>query len=171
MGKTESVAIVEWKASPAGDVVADALIALIMHAQSSAASIRLSSKPCRHPRTDVNSEDGKEGDGSLAKKARLNDASLTENRLQLINDTLKDQFEQVEVMYEGNTASYEITTDTSLESGIVKDNEQITCTVDVSFADDSGGIAEIRVECLDKQLASNVQHCLRNLTKFMAPLC
>lgn len=167
MGKTESVAIVKWKASPAGDVVADALIALIMHAQSSAASIRLSSKPCRHPRASDDSQDDDEGD---AKKARLDGMSLTENRLRFINDTLRDQFGKVEAVYEGNSASYEITTDTSLESGIVKDNEEITCAVNVSFPDHSGGIAEIRVECLDKQLASNVQDCLRNLTRFTAPL-
>ena len=161
------MAIVKWEASPAGDVVADALIALIMHAQSSAASIRLSSKPCRHARADdITTEYDKEG----VKKARLNDMSLTENRLRLINETLRDQFGKVEAIYEGNTASYEISTDTGLELGIVKDNEQITCTINVSFPDDSGGIAEIRVECLDKHLASNVQDCLKNLTKFTSPL-
>ena len=97
--------------------------------------------------------------------------SLTENRLRLIKDTLKDQFGKVEAMYEGNTASYAITTDTGLESGVVEENELLTCTVNVSFPDDSGGIAEIRVECLDKRLASNVQECLRNLTKATSPLC
>lgn len=170
IGRAERVAIVEWKASPAGDVVADALIALIMHAQSSAASIRLSSKPCRHPRADDSPELKEEGDGPLSKKSRTDDISLSENRLRLINDTLTDQFGAVEAMYEGNCASYEITTDTGLEPGIAKENEQLTCTVNVSFPDKSGGIAEIRVECLDKELASNVQNCLRNLTKAVAPL-
>jgi hypothetical protein len=168
VGKTDNVAIVKWKASPAGDVVADALIALIMHAQSSAASIRLSSKPCRHGRAFDTSEEDGEGQ---AKKARLDDMSLTENRLRFIHDTLRDQFEKVEATYEGNSASYEITTDTSLESGIVEYGEPITCSVDVSFPDDTGGIAEIRVESLDKQLASNVQTCLGNLTRLTAPLC
>jgi hypothetical protein len=168
VGKTERVAIVEWDASPAGDVIADALIALIMHAQSSAASIRLSSKPCRHPRVDNSDEDDNgEEEGSSAKKPRT---SLTDNRLRLIKDTLKDQFDRVEAVYEGNTASYEITTDTGVDSGVVLEEEQLTCTVNVSFPDDSGGIAEIKVECLDQKLASNVQECLRNLTKATSPL-
>lgn len=90
--------------------------------------------------------------------------------LRLIKDTLINQFGKVEAMYEGNTASYEITTDTGLESGLVEENEPLSCTVNVSFSDKSGGIAEIRVECLDKKIASNVQECLRNLTKATAPL-
>ena len=95
VGKTESVAIVKWKASPAGDVVADALIALIMHAQSSAASIRLSSKPCRHGRSYDASEDDIE-----TKKARVDESmSLSEDRLRLINKTLEEQFGKVEKIF------------------------------------------------------------------------
>lgn len=96
--------------------------------------------------------------------------TLTEDRLRLVNDALEEQFGKVEAVYEGNTASFEITTDTGLESGIVEENEELTCTVNVSFPDDTGGIAEIRVECVDKQLASNIQDCLRNLTRSTAPL-
>ena len=44
--KRRGVAVVEWDASPANDVIADAVVALVMHAQTSAASIRLFSKPC-----------------------------------------------------------------------------------------------------------------------------
>eukprot|EP00537_Pseudo-nitzschia_pungens_P018082 CAMPEP_0172406292 /NCGR_PEP_ID=MMETSP1061-20121228/70105_1 /TAXON_ID=37318 /ORGANISM="Pseudo-nitzschia pungens, Strain cf. pungens" /LENGTH=734 /DNA_ID=CAMNT_0013141821 /DNA_START=63 /DNA_END=2267 /DNA_ORIENTATION=- len=166
VGRTERVAIIEWEASPAGDVVADALIALIMQSQTSAASIRLSSKPCRHGPKDGDND----GDGSLAKKARRDDANSTESTLRLINETLTNQFGKVETVYEGNSASYEITTDTGLESGLAEDAESLTCSVNVSFPDQSGGIAEIRVECLDKTLASNVHECLRNLTKATAPL-
>ena len=164
------MAIVEWDASPAGDVVADALIALIMHAQSSAASIRLSGKPCRHSRADEGVEKDIEGDGSIAKKARLDDMSLAQNRLQLIKDTLIDQFGKVEAVYEGNNASFEIKTDTGFEAGVDKDDDQISCKVYASFPDDCGGMAEIRVECSDKKLASNIQTCVRNLMKFTAPL-
>lgn len=170
LGKTEGIAIVNWEANPAGDVVADALIALIMHAQSSVASIRLSSKPCRHPRVDKNDEDNNGKEGSLAKKPRHDRVSLTENRLRLIQDTLKDQFDRVETVYEGNTASYEIMTDTGVESGLVQKEEPITCTVNVSFPNTFGGIAKIKVKCIDQKLASNVQECLRNLTKAMFPL-
>ena len=164
------MAVVKWNASPAGDVVADALIALIMHAQSSAASIRLSSKPCRHSRGDEGTESDIERDRSLVKKARLDDTSLNQNRLRLIKDTLMDQFGNVEVVYEGNNASYEIKTDIGFDMGTSKDNEQITCYIYAHFPDDIGLAAEIRVECSDKLLAANVQACLRNLTKFTAPI-
>jgi hypothetical protein len=168
-GKTDGVAMVEWEASPAGDVIADALIALIMHAQSSAASIRLTSKPCRHPRSSDDSKEKKEEESSV-KRPRHEDESLTENRLRLIKDTLKDQFENVEAVYEGNSATFEITTDTGLDTGVVKENEALVCIAKVSFADSSGRAAEISVECLDHKLASNVQECLRNLARSLALL-
>lgn len=156
----------EWEASPAGDVIADALIALVMHAQSSPASIRLTSKPCRHPRASNDDERA----ATKKKKTQKREETLTENRLRLIKDTLLDQFNDVEAVYEGNMASYEITTDTGLDSGIVHEEEMLTCTAKVSFAGPDGGDAEIAVECVDKKLASNVQKCLRNLARSLAPL-
>jgi hypothetical protein len=42
-GLKNSVANVEWQASSAGDVIADSVVALLMHVQSSAASICLTS--------------------------------------------------------------------------------------------------------------------------------
>jgi hypothetical protein len=136
-----------------------------MHAQSSAASIRLTSKPCRHPRAQ--DEDGEPS----AKKPREDDAEgLTESRLRLICDTLRDQFEQVEAVYEGNIGTYEITTDTGLESGVADENGVLTCIAKVVFADSVGGNAEITVECPDQKLASNVQECLRNLANTLVPL-
>lgn len=142
-----------------------------MHAQSSAASIRLTSKPCRHQRADdydPNISDAEEEPTS--KKSRSEEGSLTENRLRLIKDTLKDQFDTVEAVYEGNTASYEIRTDTGLDSGVVKEDEPLICNVKVSFADAFGGAAEISVECEDRKLASNVQECLKNLARTFTPL-
>ena len=64
-GITPGIATVEWNASPVNDILADSIIALLMHAQSSAASIRITSKPCNHnnnrrPRDD---EDDKIGSG------------------------------------------------------------------------------------------------------------
>jgi len=155
LGKTKGVAIVGWAASPAGDVIADAVIALLMHAQSSAASIRLTSKPCRHPRpSDDDSTPS-------SKKQRAEDT--TSSRLVLIKDTLKDQFEKVEAVYEGNTGIYEIITDTGLESSAVNDDGVLTCTAKVAFADDTGSQAEITVECSDMKLASHVRECLNGL--------
>jgi hypothetical protein len=164
LGKTRGVAVVEWEASPAGDVIADAVIALLMHAQSSAASIRLTSKPCRHPRAQ--DDDGEPS----AKKPREDDEGLTESRLRLICDTLRDQFDQVEAVYEGNIGTYEITMDTGLESGVADENGVLTCTAKVVFEDSVVGNAEITVECPDQKLASNVQECLRNLASTLVPL-
>jgi hypothetical protein len=168
VGDKKGVAIVEWEASPAGDVIADALIALLMHAQSSAASIRLTSKPCRHPRSsDDSSSDDEE---PSAKKAKAESEILTESRLKLIKDTLKDQFESVEAVYEGNVGTYEITTDCGLESGTSNEEGVLTCDVKVSFEDGTGSGAEISVECVDQKLASNVRECLRNLAQTFVPV-
>lgn len=164
VGTKKGVGIVEWEASPAGDVIADALIALLMHAQSSSASIRLTSKPCRHARP---SEDD---DEPSSKKAKSDSEELTESRLRLIKDTLKDQFENVEAVYEGNVGTYEITSDSGLESGTVNEDGVLTCNIKVAFDDDSGSCAEISVECPDQKLATNVRECLRNLAQTFAPI-
>ena len=103
-GSSKGVATVEWEASPAGDVVADSVVALLMHSQSSSASIRLTSKPCCHPRDPeiINEDDQSQ------KKQRSDDDESSESRLRFLYATLKDQFQNVEASYEGNTGSYEI---------------------------------------------------------------
>lgn len=169
LGKSNGVALVEWEASPAGDVIADAVVALLMHSQSSAASIRLTSKPCRHPRASDDNDDNADEEPS-AKKSRQETEGLTESRLRLIKDTLKDQFSNVEAVYEGNTGNYEITTDSGLETAVSSEDGVLTCTAKVVFDDTTGSTAEISVECVDQKLASNVQECLRNLSQTMTPL-
>lgn len=166
VGNRKGIAIVEWEASPAADVIADALIALLMHAQSSAASIRLSSKPCSHSR--VSDDDG-EGFEPSAKKQRSNDENLTESRLKLIKEILKDQFADVEAVYEGNVGTYEIKVDCGFEAK-TKEDEELICTVKVRFDDALGSYAEISVECLDEKLGKNVRECLRNLAVAFAPI-
>jgi len=109
-GASRGVAVVEWKASPAGDVIADSVVALVMQAQSSAASIRLTSQPCRHPR-DEDVEEGGGEDEEEAKKPRSAEDN-SKQRLRFLYLTLKDQYENVEATYEGNKATYEISTDT-----------------------------------------------------------
>jgi hypothetical protein len=142
-----------------------------MHAQTSAAAICLTSKPCIHPRAgDYNDAKNSGDDEPASKKSRQVDESLTENRLRLIKDTLKDQFDIVEAVFEGNTASYEIKTDTGLDAGAIKEDEILTCNVNVTFADECGGAAEISVECEDRKLAKNVQDCLQNLARTFTPL-
>lgn len=168
IGKTRGVATVKWEASPTGDVIADAVVALLMHAQSSSASIRLSSKPCRHPRSK---SEGDETEGEPSnKKLREDDTETTESRLHLIYDTLRDQFEKVEAVYESTNGTYEITTDAGFETGSLGADGVLVCTAKVEFDDSTGGNAEINVECSDEKLASNVLECLRNLASASAPL-
>lgn len=162
VGRANGVAIVEWEASPAGDVIADAVIALLMHAQSSAASIRLTSRPCRHPRPTVDDS------APSSKKSRAED--ITRSRLVLMKDTLKDQFESVEAIYEGNTGTFEIATDTGLDSSAVNEDGVLVCTAKVTFSDDTGSHAEITVECVDQKLASNVRECLKGLAATLSPV-
>ena len=81
-----------------------------------------------------------------------------------------DQFATVEAVYEGNTGTYEIKTDSGLESGVLDDDGLLTCNVKVVFEDSKGGNAEITVECRDKKLAANVQESLRNLAAVLTPV-
>eukprot|EP00529_Nitzschia_sp_RCC80_P014456 CAMPEP_0113448926 /NCGR_PEP_ID=MMETSP0014_2-20120614/5025_1 /TAXON_ID=2857 /ORGANISM="Nitzschia sp." /LENGTH=754 /DNA_ID=CAMNT_0000340167 /DNA_START=23 /DNA_END=2287 /DNA_ORIENTATION=+ /assembly_acc=CAM_ASM_000159 len=186
-GEKKGTGVLEWDASPASDTVADAIICLAMQAQTSNAAIRLTSKPCRHPRdngddendkgkTDGDHDDENDGDRPSKKKARGDKGeSLTESKLRFLKHTLKDQFADVEAVYEGNSATYEIQTDTGLDSGIVhEDNGDeeggLTCTVRVTFDDDTGGLASVKTECIDQKLAKNVQTCITNIATLMNPL-
>jgi len=164
VGSTRGVAVVEWEASPQGDVVADSVVALLMHAQSSAASIRLTSKPCRHPRDPAIEEEQSQ------KKQRADDTVTTESRLRFLCATLKDQFQNVEALYEGRVGTYEIRTDSGLESGVLDEDGTLHCSVRVEFEDESGMNAMISVECKDEKLAANVKECLQNAAAATAPI-
>ena len=156
-GRKKSVATVEWEASPAGDVIADSVVALIMHAQSSAASIRLTSKPCRHPRDASSSPN----DG-VQKRVKIEEQDLVGSRLRFVASLLKEQFQNVEAVYEGNRAIYEIQTDAGLETGVLDDEGKLKCSVEVEFDDAAASTAKITVECPDKKIATNVQNMLQN---------
>ena len=67
-GKTKGVVTVEWDCSPVGDVIADSLVALIMHAQSSAASIRLTGRPCSHRQKKAREENTEDADKTTAEE-------------------------------------------------------------------------------------------------------
>jgi Pre-mRNA 3'-end-processing endonuclease polyadenylation factor C-term len=162
---------VEWEASPSGDMIADAVVALIMHAQSSAASIRLTSKPCRHSGPIEDEESAEQPAQKKAKAAgQDDDDGSTEKRLRFLHQTLLKQFESVETVYDAKSATFEIKLDTALESGITMDEDgKLTCTAKVEF-DDLGLNATITVECKDKKVATNVQDCLRNVCTSLAPI-
>ena len=162
--------IVEWEASPAGDMIADAVVALIMHAQSSAASIRLTSKPCRHSRP-INEDSAEPTQKKVKEEAVDEDEdNSTEKRLRFLHQTLLKQFSSVETVYEGKSATFEIKLDAALESGTIMDDDgMLTCTAKVEF-DDCGLNATVSVTCNDKKIALNVQNCLRNVCTSLAPI-
>lgn len=166
-GKTRGVAIVEWKASPVGDIVADSVIALLMHAQSSTASIRLTSQPCSHKRKDEtpsDDESGKDKEEGQPEKKR------PRTILRIFHDTLLEQFNSVEATFEARKAQFEINSDTRLDSVPLEDGKTLTCNVEVEFEDGNDFDARIKVECSDEKLCKNVQDCLQNLAKSINPV-
>lgn len=161
-GKARGIAIVEWTASPVGDILADSVIALLMHAQSSAASIKLTSKPCSHRRSD---QSDLEEDTPDKKRPR------TDAMLRLFHDTLLQQFDEknIEASYEARRATFEIKTDAGLESGAL-DGDYLACNVTVEFEEGNEFDAKITVECEDDKLSKNIQESLRGVAEASAPI-
>jgi hypothetical protein len=172
-GKTKGIVTVEWDCSSVGDVIADAVVALIMHAQTSAASIRLTGRPCSHRRKKLR-EDEEMDEAELKKQ--------TEEYLRASHQALKDQFLTVEATYEANRGTFEIKIDASTninkeKGGTVKSDEEegddgaVVCLATVEFEDGfMDGTAKITVESEDEKLASNVRVCLQNVASALAPI-
>ena len=133
-----------------------------MHAQSSAASIRLTSKPCFHKRNSQTPDDSDEAEEPDRKRPRT--------LLRIFHDTLLEQFDSVEATYEARKASFEINTDTRLDSVSLDDGNKLTCNVEIEFDADNDIDAKIKVECSDEKLGKNVQECLRNVAKSLNPV-
>ncbi|KAL3809658.1 hypothetical protein ACHAXA_000341 [Cyclostephanos tholiformis] len=175
-GKTRGVVTVEWDCSSVGDVIADSVVALIMHAQVSAASIRLTSRPCNHRRKKPRANNEEEE----------NPGDEAEKYLRLLHQALKDQFLFVEATYEANRGSFEVRIDSDNHKGNfekegeaggenVDDDDDggggaLVCTATVEFEDSSDGIAKITVESVDEKLASNVRACLQSVLAASAPI-
>jgi cleavage and polyadenylation specificity factor subunit 3 len=175
-GKTRGVVTVEWDCSSVGDVIADSVVALIMHAQGSAASIRLTSQPCNHRRKKP-----REGiDGAEDEDQQKDDEA--EVFLRALHQALKDQFLFVEATYEANKGTFEVRIDANtVKSGKEGDednddnNEEevdggIVCVAIVEFNDGFVGTAKITVKSEDEKLASNVRACLQNVATASAPI-
>jgi len=166
-GKTKGVATVEWDCSSVGDVIADSIVALIMHAQSSAASIRLTSQACGH-----RSKKPREGE---EEEETDDPEKTTEEHLRALHDALVAQFLSVEATYEAKKGTFEVKIDAALYDGDDdKDgdgnDDALVCTAMVEFEDDSDGIAKITVESEDEKLATNVRACLHNVAAASAPI-
>jgi len=186
-GRTKGIATVEWKASTVGDILADSVVALLMHAQSSAASIRLSGKPCFHRQPsnddDTDSTDGPEpankrvrgendGNDDVETSTTTPKQTRTERILRLFHTTLLQQFATVEAVYEGALrVSFEIQTDAGLESGSLGEGNMLLCNVMIEFENGTLSTdAKITVECEDEKLGENVRDCLKNVALTAAPL-
>jgi len=157
-----------------------------MHAQSSAASIRLSGKPCFHRQpTNDDDTDSTDGPEPANKKARNDNdnndddtptttpkQTRTERILRLFHTTLLQQFATVEAVYDGALrASFEIQTDAGLESGSLGEGNVLVCNATVEFEGGSLSTdAKITVECEDEKLGGNVRDCLKNVALTAAPL-
>ncbi|KAL7512967.1 hypothetical protein ACHAXN_010072 [Cyclotella atomus] len=161
VGKTKGMATVEWGCSPVGDVIADSLVALIMHSQSSAASIRLSGRPCNHKRK-------KQREGEEDEDPR----KAVEEHLRIMHQSLRDNFISVEATYEAKKATFEITIDANAGNADEADGEEnqgLVCTATVAFENDLNDVAKITVESEDEKLAANVRNCLQNIAVASAP--
>jgi len=154
-GKTKGVATVEWDCSPVGDVIADSLVALIMHAQSSAASIRLTGRPCRHR-------------SKKARDAGTENQATAEEHLRAVHQALSDQFLSVEATYEAMKGTFEVKLDAN--DGASDENEGLVCTTTVEFVNSLDGTAKVTVECEDEKLAANVRGCVQNVVAASAPI-
>ena len=189
MKDTPGIATIEWKASPVNDIMADSVIALLMHAQSSAASIRITSKPCNHGTNgsgrrsrgdDDNDNDNKgednddnENDTTTNKKPKTK--INVESMLRMFHSTLLEQFDhdKLEATYEAYKATFEIKTDAGLNSGSLAEGEELTCTVIVEMEIDTGGNdvqAKVSVQCEDAKFGKNIQECLKGVADAAAPV-
>jgi cleavage and polyadenylation specificity factor subunit 3 len=183
----QQVATVEWDASPSRDVLADAVVALLMHAQSSAASVRLTSQPCRHDRPMDTNDDW----ATTTKKVKVeaedddndkSEASVMASRLRFLYATLKEQFQHVEAVYDeaAYKGTYEIVTEPGLsEVNAVgddnhddnnKDDGKLRCVVSVEFDSSLAQQARVTVECRDEKFGKHVQLCMRNIATSLLPI-
>lgn len=131
-----------------------------MHAQSSSASIRLTSQPCRrshHQQTDS---------APSPKKVKTESGrDLVDSRLKLLYGVLRQQFLNVDATYEGLDATFDIETDAGLAKDTLNEDGKLLCSVRVSFNDATATAAKVSVESRDTKLAANVEEMLQIAVK------
>ena len=168
-------AVLSWPAGPADDMIADATVAAIMHAQTSAASIRVTSKPCRHGIRDA----GEGGGGERAAKIVKEEVEPNVARMKVVERALRDMFEEVKADYDGG--KFEVVCEKANPKVPDPEEEQegeggnettpqptdVTCYVTLNFQDDG---CEIRVECEEERQGMMVQDCLRQVAGAMQPV-
>lgn len=181
-GQSKGIATVEWEASPIGDILADSVVALLMHAQSTPASIRITSTPCNHGSSnpvgtdDLNNENSM--DDSISpphKKKRENteedEIQIRTSRLELVHEMLSQQYEKVNfnVSDKATSGTFVIQTDAGLESSTnITEGSFLECSVTMEF--ETLNNVKISVECEDGKLAGNVRDCIKNVAVASVPL-
>merc|ERR1712032_138691 len=178
LGQTPNMAIIEWNAGPAEDIIADSVVALLMQAQTNPAAIQMSSQLCNHRRrrasVNRNEKDDvkkrKDTEIKTEKETKINPTITTEEFLmKIIYETLSEQFETVEATYEKRHATFQIITDSGLEVELTED-ESLICNVTLEFIGGGGTDTKITVESRDSKLANNIRECLRNVAFAAKPL-
>jgi len=126
IGNTIGIATIEWDASPVNDLLADAIVALLMHSQSSAASIRMTSKPCFHNNRTRAADENDDDDAAkayysqpAAKKARDEGTPAIVKKEEVVDTGIKVK---TEMNQEDN--SNDTTTDASENVSKKDDNDQ-----------------------------------------------
>jgi hypothetical protein len=112
----------------------------------------MTSQPCRH-RSKAETSSSSDKDGQTD--------DLTQSRIDLIRDTLRGKFAHVQVITEGKSATYEIST---------KDADIAECTLKIDFPDTQGQQATVHATSEDETLAKNVQDCIESLAAATYPI-
>lgn len=162
LGERRGIATVEWNANPVSDLLADSAIALLMHAQSSAASIRLTSKPCSHRSIKREFIDD---DQPNSKKIK----SVYQSFVEAVHKILSDQFEIVQVTLDENSALFQLQTEVVLNSETGQ-QESVKCEVYLEFLGDTETNFKLKVHCDDKKIAGNIRDCIRSLSDASRPI-
>jgi len=149
---------IEWESSPVGDLLADSVVAIIMHAQSAGASIRMSGTPCKE----------KGGGEGATTKTEESAEEIKKKRLALAERLLKEQFSNVVSNLDSGTfviKFYKKAKAAASEDG----SGEILCGVKIVFTDDNSG-CQIRVRCENDSVGKSVKECLSRMATASGPL-
>ena len=124
---------------------------------SSAASIRITSKPCFHGEDDAA---GGGGEPSAKNSKVEEDESAKTTRMKIAHKLLLDQFSAVEADFDNGLFT--------IKCEQTREQEEVVCMASLEFAEDGGGV-KINVECADEQQGALVRDCLLQLGRATAP--
>lgn len=165
VGETKGIATVKWDANPVSDMIADAIIALLMHAQSSTASIRITSKPC------CRRSDSERLPPSKKIREYEKSSDIVGHRLKLAFDLLCSHFEDVQQIIDLEHFKGEFIVSSDMNTSDTNDGTpDAMCIVTIEFGDSRAIDAKISVQSDDEKLASNVREHLSSLAQSATPI-